>query len=190
VISADQPLDAIALNAGVGPSGSFVDETELNAELDMIRLNVLSTVHLAKHAAQQMASRGSGRILITSSIAGTMPTPFHAVYGATKAFLLEFSQSLYYELKDKGVTVTALKPGATDTEFFNRAEMEDTKVGSKGKEENDPADVAQQGYDALMAGEKEVFAASLMTKVQGTLGKFIPDTVKASMYEKAAKHKS
>jgi short-subunit dehydrogenase len=190
VISADQPLDAIALNAGVGPSGSFVDETELNAELDMIRLNVLSTVHLAKHAAQQMSSRGSGRILITSSIAGTMPTPFHAVYGATKAFLLEFSQSLYYELKDRGVTVTALKPGATDTEFFNRAEMEDTKVGSKGKEENDPADVAQQGYDALMAGEKEVFAASLMTKVQGTLGKFIPDTVKSSMYEKAAKHKS
>jgi short-subunit dehydrogenase len=185
-----QPVDAIALNAGVGPSGSFVDETDLDAELDMIRLNVLSTVQLAKHAAKQMAARGSGRILITSSIAGTSPTPYHAVYGATKAFLLEFSQSLYYELKDRGVTVTALKPGATDTEFFSRAEMEDTAVGSKGKEENDPADVAQQGYDALMAGDKEVFAASFKTKVEGTLGRFIPDSVKASMYEKQAKHQA
>jgi uncharacterized protein len=188
--STGRPVDAIALNAGVGPSGSFVDETDLDAELDMIRLNVLSTVHLAKHAAQQMAARGTGRILITASVAGTMPTPYHAVYGATKAFLLEFSQSLYYELKDRGVTVTALKPGATDTEFFRRANMEDTEVGSKGKEENDPADVAQQGFDALMAGEKEVFAASLMTKAQGALGRFIPDSVKASMYEKQARHKS
>lgn len=190
VVSVGRPVDAIALNAGVGPGGSFVDETELDDELDMIRLNVLSTVQLAKYAAQQMAARGAGRILITSSIAGTMPTPYQAVYGATKAFLLEFSQSLYYELKDRGITVTALKPGATDTEFFRRAGMEDTKVGSKEKEENDPAEVAQQGYDALMAGEKEVFAASWMTKAEGTLGKFVPDKVKASMYKKSAKHQS
>ena len=91
IVAFGRTVDAIALNAGVGPRGSFVDETDLDAELDMIRLNVLSTVQLAKHAAQQMVARGSGRILITASIAGTMPTPYHAVYGATKAFLLEFS---------------------------------------------------------------------------------------------------
>jgi short-subunit dehydrogenase len=139
-------------------------------------------------AARQMAERGSGRILITASIAGTMPTPFQAVYGATKAFDLEFAQSLRYELKDRGVTVTALKPGATDTEFFRRADMEDTKVGTEGKKSNHPADVAQQGFDALMKGEDEVFAAATSTKVAGTMGRFMPDSVKASQHAKMAKH--
>ena len=117
-----------------------------------------------------------------------MPTPQMAVYGASKAFDLEFAQSLRYELKDTGVTVTALKPGATDTEFFRRAEMEDTKVGSKGKKSNDPADVAKHGFEALMAGEQEVFAESMSTKATGVLGRFMPDSVKASQHEKMAKH--
>lgn len=183
-----RPVDAIAINAGIGTSGDFSSETSLQQELRIIDLNVRSTVHLAKLAARQMAARGSGRILITSSIAGTMPTPYMAVYGASKAFGLEFAQSLRYELKDRGVTVTALKPGATDTEFFRRAGMEDTEVGTKGKESNDPADVAKQGFDAMMSGDQEVFAASLSTKVAGTLGRFMPDTVKASQHEKVAKH--
>jgi short-subunit dehydrogenase len=183
-----RPVDAIAINAGVGTSGDFSGETDLQKELRIVDLNVRSTVHLAKLAARQMAERGAGRILITASIAGTMPTPYMAVYGASKAFDLEFAQSLRYELKDKGVTVTALKPGATDTEFFKRAGMEDTQVGSKGKESNDPADVAKQGFDALMAGEQEVFAASLSTKAAGTLGRFMPDSVKASQHAKMAKH--
>ena len=183
-----RPVDAIAINAGIGTAGDFADETDLRKELKLIDLNVRSTVHLAKLAARQMKARGEGRILITASIAGTMPTPQMAVYGASKAFDLEFAQSLRYELKDTGVTVTALKPGATDTEFFNRAGMQDTKVGSKGKESNDPADVAKQGFEALMAGEQDVFAESTSTKVTGVLGRFMPDSVKASQHQKMAKH--
>ncbi|MBS1806415.1 MAG: SDR family NAD(P)-dependent oxidoreductase [Acidobacteria bacterium] len=183
-----RPVDAIAINAGIGTAGEFADETDLRRELKIIDLNVRSTVHLAKLAARQMKARGAGRILITASIAGTMPTPQMAVYGASKAFDLEFAQSLRYELKDSGVTVTALKPGATDTEFFKRAEMEDTKVGSKGKESNDPAEVAKQGFEALMAGEQEVFAESASIKLTGVLGRFMPDSVKASQHQKMSKH--
>lgn len=181
-------VDAIALNAGIGTAGDFSEETELERELKMVDLNVRSTVHLAKLAARQMVERGEGKILITASIAGTMPTPQMAVYGATKAFDLEFAQSLHHELKDKGVTVTALKPGATDTEFFRRAEMEDTKVGTEGKKTNDPAEVAKQGFDALMRGDQEVFAEAWSTKISGTLGGMMPDAVKASQHEKMAKH--
>lgn len=181
-------VDAIAINAGIGTAGEFSSETDLGQELRIVDLNVRATVHLAKLAARRMAERGQGRILITSSIAGTMPTPYMAVYGATKAFGLEFAQSLRYELKDKGVTVTALKPGATDTDFFRRADMEDTKVAEEAKKSNDPAEVARQGFDALMAGEQEVFAESLSTKIAGTLGRFMPDSVKASQHGKMAKH--
>jgi short-subunit dehydrogenase len=190
ILAAGRPVDAIALNAGIGIAGDFTQETELEVELKIIDLNVRSTVHLAKLAARQMVGRGAGRILITASIAGTMPTPFMAVYGASKAFDLEFAQSLRYELKDTGVTVTALKPGATDTDFFRRAEMEDTEIGSSGKESNDPAEVAKQGFDALMRGEQEVFAASLSTKAAGVMGRFMPDSAKAAMHEKMAKHGS
>lgn len=183
-----RPVDAIAINAGIGTSGEFATETDLNRELKIIDLNVRSTVHLAKLAAQQMVQRGEGKILITASIAGTMPTPLMAVYGATKAFDLEFAQSLHHELKDKGVTVTALKPGATDTDFFRRADMEDTKVGSEGKKTNDPADVAKQGFDALMRGDQEVFAEAWTTKVSGTIGGMMPDSMKASQHKKMAAH--
>jgi short-subunit dehydrogenase len=189
ILATGRPINAIALNAGFGPSGSFADETDLQKELDMIRLNVMSTVILAKHTLRQMAGRRAGKVLITSSIAGTMPTPNHAVYGATKAFLLEFAQSLHYELKDRGVTVTALKPGATDTEFFRRSGMEDTRVAEQAKKSNDPAEVAQQGFDALMAGKPEVFAESITTKIGGTLGGMMPDSVKAAQYKELAKHK-
>ncbi len=179
-----RPVDAIAINAGVGVSGDFAQDTNLEAELQLIDLNVKSTVHLAKRVLQDMVPRGQGRILFTSSMASTMPTPYLAVYGASKAFVQSFSQSLRNELKDTGVTVTALMPGATDTDFFRRADMEDTKLGSEGKLENDPADVARQGYDAMMKGEDRIFAASTMTKVQGEMARFIPESVKAEMHRK------
>jgi short-subunit dehydrogenase len=190
IVADGRPVDAIVLNAGVGPSGSFAEETDLDRELDAIRLNIMSTVILAKHALSEMVKRKQGRVLITSSVAGTMPTPNHAIYGATKAFLLEFSQSLHYELKDQGVTVTALKPGATDTEFFRRSGMEDTQVAEEAKKSNDPAEVAQQGFDALMEGKVEVFAESLTTKLSGVAERVLPDSVKAAQYARMAKHKS
>jgi short-subunit dehydrogenase len=188
--STNKPVDAIAINAGIGVGGDFVRETRLEEELKMIALNVTSTVHLAKRVLPGMVERGEGKVLITSSIAGTMPTPLEAVYGATKAFGLSLVQSLRNELKDTGVTVTALQPGATDTNFFHRAGLDNTEVGSEGKFENDPADVARQGYDALMAGKDHVFSASMKTKLQGELGKFIPESVKAEQHRKMAEPKS
>lgn len=183
-------VDAIAINAGVGVGGDFARETDLEEELNMIQLNVTSVVHLAKRVVQHMVRRNEGKILITSSIAGTMPTPLSTVYGATKAFDLSFARGLRQELEDTNITVTALQPGATDTEFFDRADMGNTKVGTEGKHENDPADVAQQGFDAMMKGEDHVYAASWKTKIQGELGRFIPESVKGAMHKKMMEPKT
>jgi uncharacterized protein len=185
-----RPIDVLALNAGIGVGGDFTRETDLQRELRIIQLNVTSVVHLAKLVLQQMVQRGKGRVLITSSIAGTMPTPLEAVYGASKAFDLSFAESLRHELEDTGVTVTALQPGPTNTEFFQRAGMENTKVGSEGKYTNDPREVAEQGYEALMAGEDHVFASSMKTKIQGELGKFVPESFKAKQHQKMSEPKS
>jgi uncharacterized protein len=141
-----RPLAAIAINAGVGVGGPFVDN-DLEDELRLIDLNVVSVVRLAKYAVRDMVSRGSGRILLTSSIAAEAPAPFLAVYGASRAFVQSFAEALHYELKDTGVTVTALQAGPTDTSFFERVE-----------EKDDPAEVARQGFEAMMAGEHRVKA--------------------------------
>jgi short-subunit dehydrogenase len=177
------------MNAGVGVGGDFARETDLEEELKMVQLNVTSVVHLAKRVLKQMVARNEGKILITSSIAGTMPAPLEAVYGATKAFDLSFAKSLRHELKDTNIAVTALQPGPTNTDFFHRAGMEDTKVGSEGKFTNDPREVAQQGYEALMKNEDHIYASSFKTKVQGELGRFIPDSVKAEQHRKQAEPK-
>ncbi len=147
------PLDAAAINAGVGVGGLFA-ETDLDQEINIVRLNVEGTVHIAKHVVQHMVAQGSGRILITSSIASEMVAPREAVYAASKAFDLSFAKSLRAELEDTGVTVTALQPGPTDTDFFHRAGMDNTKVGTEGKKESEPYDVAKQGFEALMKGEE------------------------------------
>ncbi|PSF36015.1 oxidoreductase [Aphanothece hegewaldii CCALA 016] len=177
-----QPVEAIAINAGVGVGGDFARETDLQDELNLINLNVVSTVHLAKRVVKDMVDRGFGRILFTSSIAAIMPGPFEAVYAASKSFIQSFSEALRNELKDTGVTVTALMPGPTDTNFFHRAGMDDTKAGSNKKD--DPADVAKQGFEALMSGKDSVIAGSLMTKIQGTISNILPDTVNAEQHRK------
>jgi uncharacterized protein len=161
-----RPLAAIAINAGVGVGGPFVDNN-LEEELRLIDLNIVSVVRLAKYAVRDMVSRGSGRILFTSSIAAEMPAPFLAVYGASKAFVQSFAEALHHELKDTGVTVTALQPGPTDTNFFERAEVMDTKVGVEDKD--DPADMARQGFEAMMAGKHRVVASSARNKVQSAM---------------------
>lgn len=181
-----RPVDAIAVNAGIGVGGLFA-ETDLEQEINIVRTNVEGTVHLTKYAVQHMVKRGQGRILITASIAGEMVAPREAVYAASKAFDLSFAKSLRVELEDTGVTVTALQPGPTDTNFFHRAGMDDTKVGQEGKKESEPYDVAKQGFKALMAGEKHVYAASLTTKIEGAVANITPDAVKAAMHEKMAR---
>ena len=181
-----EPLDVACINAGVGVGGLFA-ETDLDAELNMIDLNCTHMVHLAKRVVQQMTRTGSGKILFTASIAGEMVAPRQAVYAATKAFDLSFAHSLRYELRDTNITVTALQPGATDTDFFHRAGMDNTQVGQEGKSESQPEDVARQGIEALMAGKDHVYAASMKTKVEGSMLNLVPGAVKGAMHEKMAK---
>jgi short-subunit dehydrogenase len=184
IIAAGRPVDALALNAGVGAGGAFATDTALADELRIIDLNVRSTVHLAKHVIGDMVERDQGRVLFTSSIASTMPGAFQAVYNASKSFVQSFALALRNELEDTGVTITALMPGPTDTEFFERADMLDTKVGAG--EKDDPADVAREGFDAMMRGEERVVAGSLTTKIQGKAGRILPDGVKAGMHRRMA----
>jgi uncharacterized protein len=179
-----RPVAAAALNAGVGAGGAFATDTELEDELRLIDLNVRSTVHLAKLLVRDMVARDEGRILFVSSIASTMPGSFQAVYNASKSFVQSFAMALRDELKDTQVTVTSLMPGPTDTEFFERADMLDTKVGAGDKD--DPADVARKGFEALMAGKERVVAASLSTKLQGRGSRLLPDSAKAAMHRRMA----
>jgi short-subunit dehydrogenase len=178
-----RPLAAAALNAGRGAGGAFTD-IDLEDDLEIVDLNVRSTVHLAKYVVRDMAARDEGRILFTSSIASTMPGSFQAVYNASKSFVQSFALALRNELKDTNVTITSLMPGPTDTEFFERADMLDTKVGAGDKD--DPADVARDGFEALMAGKDRVVSASTSTKLQGRGSRFMPDGVKAEMHRKMA----
>ncbi|NYJ07969.1 SDR family NAD(P)-dependent oxidoreductase [Petropleomorpha daqingensis] len=179
-------LDAVALNAGVGQGGAFVD-TDLADDQEIIDLNITSTVHLAKLVLRDMAARDEGRVLITSSIASTMPGSFQPVYNASKSFLQSFAQAVQEELKDTGVTITSLMPGPTDTNFFHRAEMDDTAVGQGTKD--DPAQVAAQGFAALMDGKNKIVAGSLKTKAQGALNDVLPDRVKAMAHRQMAEPK-
>ena len=184
VRAAGRPLAAAALNAGVGAGGAFATDTDLADELRLVDLNVRSTVHLAKYVVRDMVGRDEGRILFTSSIASTMPGAFQAVYNASKSFVQSFALALREELKETGVTITSLMPGPTDTEFFARADMLDTRVGEGPKD--DPADVARLGFEALMGGEERVVAASVKTKLQGRASRVLPDGAKAKMHRKMA----
>ena len=176
-----RPLDAAALNAGVGGGGAFVD-IDLEKQLNIVDLNCRSTVHLAHLVLRDMVARNSGRVLFTSSIASTMPGSFQAVYNASKSF--DQSLALRNELEDTEVTITSLMPGPTDTEFFERADMEDTKIGAGDKD--DPEDVARLGFEALMDGKERVVAASPTTKLQGRASRLLPDSAKAQLHRKMA----
>jgi short-subunit dehydrogenase len=176
-----RPVDALLLNAGVGVGGRFI-ETDLDAELSMIALNCNHTVHLAKRIVPAMVSRGQGRILMTASVVSTAPAPYQAVYGATKAFVMSFAEALRVEIADSGVTVTALQPGATDTHFFERAEMMDTKVGQA--EKDDPAFVAKRGFEAMMAGKDSVLGGTFKNRLEGLANELLPETTKAKQVAK------
>ena len=183
IVSTARPVSAAALNAGVGQGGAFVD-TDLADELKIIDLNITSTVHLAKRLLRDIVARDEGRVLITSSIASTMPGSFQAIYNASKSFLQSFAEALQNELKDTHVTITSLMPGPTETNFFHRADMDDTKVGQGSKD--DPAQVAKQGFDALMAGKERIVGGSATTKAQEAANKVLPDKLKAAAHRQMA----
>jgi short-subunit dehydrogenase len=144
---------------------------------------VTGTIYLEHRVGKDMRARKSGRILFTGSIAGFMPGTFQAVYNATKAFIDSFSFALRAELKDSGVTVTCLMPGATETDFFERADMLDTKVGQSKKD--DPADVAKVGYDAMMAGDGDV-VSGWQNKLRSAIALVTPSGVLAEMHRNMA----
>jgi len=148
----------------------------------VIDLNVVGTTHLAKRVLEPMVERGEGRVLFTASVASSAPGPYHAVYAASKAFVLSLAEALRYEVKDTGVTVTALMPGPTDTEFFERADMLDTPVG-RSEAKDDPADVARAGFEALMSGADHI-VVGMKNKVQVTAANVLPDPVTAAQQAK------
>jgi short-subunit dehydrogenase len=184
-VRATGTLDAAALNAGVGQGGRFLD-IDIEDEQDIIDVNISSTVRLAKHVLRDMNGRGTGRVLITSSIASTMPGTYQAVYNASKSFLQSFSEAVQAELRDdkSEVTVTSLMPGPTETNFFHRADMDDTNVGSSAKD--DPAKVAEQGYEAMLKGKDKVFGGSVTSQAQGKLAGVLPDRLKAALHRRMA----
>jgi uncharacterized protein len=177
-------VQALVLNAGTGTGGAFAGPTELGDHLAVVDVNVRSTVHLTKLLVPAMISAGHGRIMVTSSIAANSPGPYNSVYNASKAFLSSFAQALRDELRGTGVSVTSLMPGPTDTRFFERAGMTDTKIGSGPKD--DAATVAAQGFSAMMKGTDHVVAGSLRNKIQSVAGHLLPDPLLAAVHRRMA----
>ena len=177
-----RPVEILIANAGRGLGRGFLDQ-DLNEALRVAHTNIDGTIYLVYRIGRQMRDRRRGRILITGSIAGLMPGTFQAVYNGSKAFLDSFSIALANELKDSGVTVTCLMPGATETAFFERADMLDTKVGTE--EKADPADVARTGYDAMMRGELKVIHG-FGNKMRAAAAAVAPESTLAQMHRKMA----
>lgn len=174
-------IDVLVNDAGQGVYGKFV-ETDLNRELDIIQLNIASLVTLTKLYLKEMVARNTGKILNVASIAGKTPGPYQAVYHGTKAFVHSFNEAVRAEIQDKAVTITSLLPGATDTDFFNKADMLDSKIVKEGQLA-DPAKVAKDGYEAMLAG-KDMVISGLKNKIQVTLGNVTPDSMQAEQMGK------
>jgi short-subunit dehydrogenase len=179
-----RPVEAAVLNVGIAIGGAFVDNT-LEDDLRVIAINVTGTVHMAKRVVQHMVPNGSGRILIVSSVSATQPTPFETVYGPSKAFGFSFAESLREELRETGVTVTALLPGATDTDFHANAGMAETAIGKAAK--NNRHIVAKQGFEALMNDEDHVVGGSEATKQRAVENRTLPEPVKAARHAAMAR---
>jgi short-subunit dehydrogenase len=173
-----RPVELLFANAGRGLGRSFLDQSFQDWR-KVVDTNITGTLYLIQKVGQEMKARGQGKILITGSIAGLMPGTFQAVYNGTKAFLDSFSYALRHELKDSGVGVTCLMPGATETEFFERADMMDTKVGTQKKA--DAAKVAKDGWDALMKGEGSV-VSGWDNKLRAAIAHIAPDGMLAEQH--------
>ena len=175
-------VEALVANAGRGLGKGFLDQ-DFNDVMRVVNTNITGTIYLLHKVGRDMRARKAGKILIVGSIAGFMPGTYQAVYNATKAFLDSFSFALRAEMADSGITVTCLMPGATETEFFERADMLDTKIG-QGKKD-DPADVAATGFKAMMKGEGDV-VSGWHNKLQSAIALVTPSSVLAEQHRKKA----
>jgi len=178
----DRLVDALFANAGRGLGKGFLDQ-DFEEIQRVINTNVSGTVYLLHKLVNDMRERGQGRVLITGSVAGFMPGTYQAVYNASKSFVQSFAEALREELKDTDLTITALMPGPTDTNFFERAEMMDTKIGQSKK--MDPADVARIGFEAMLKGEGDV-VAGFKNKLQAAAAAVTPQSVLAEQHRKMA----
>jgi len=177
-----RPVDALLANAGHGLGKAFLDQ-DFDAARHVVDTNITGTIYLIHKVGRDMRARNQGRILITGSIAGFMPGSFQAVYNGTKAFIDSFSFALRNELKDTNITVTCLMPGATETEFFKRADLEDTKVGTD--EKDDAAKVAKDGFEAMLRGDADV-VSGWHNKLQTTIANITPSGILAEQHRKMA----
>lgn len=176
-------IDLLCANAGIGRGGAFLDQNVADWRRS-VDTNITGTLYLLQHVLADMVARDDGKVLVTGSIAGYIPGAFNAVYNATKAFIDNFTEALRNEIKDRtGVTVTTLMPGPTETEFFDRAGMNDTKVGQADKA--DPAKVAQDGWDALFAGKGHI-VSGISNKLQVAASGVVPQSVLAEQHRKQA----
>jgi short-subunit dehydrogenase len=177
-----RPVEALIANAGRGLGKGFLDQ-RFEDVMRVVNTNITGTIYLIQKIGRDMRARKDGKILIVGSIAGFVPGSYQAVYNATKAFLDSFSLALRAEIADRGVTVTCLMPGATETEFFERADMLDTKVGQAKKD--DPADVAATGFKAMMRGDADV-VSGWHNKLQSAIALVTPSSVLAEQHRKMA----
>ncbi len=181
--AAGRQIDLLCANAGRGLGHGFLEQS-VEDWRRVVDTNITGTVYLLQKVLRPMVARNDGKVLITGSIAGFMPGAFNAVYNGTKAFVDSFADAIRNELKDaEGVTITTLMPGATDTEFFNRADMDDTKVGTQQKD--DAAKVARDGWDALMDGSAHI-VSGWKNKVQAAVAHVTPAAVLAEQHRKMA----
>jgi short-subunit dehydrogenase len=178
-------IDVLVNNAGHGHYGEFIN-TDLQMELKIIQLNVASLVILSKLFLKDMVKRGEGKVLNTSSIASKSPGPWQSVYHGTKAFVQSFTEAVREEVKDKGIVITALLPGVTDTDFFRKAGMQSSKIAQDKSKMADPAEVAKDGYDALMSG-KDMVISGLKNKIDVALNNITPDQSNAKKMFKRQK---
>ncbi len=177
-----RPVEALLANAGHGLGRAFLDQ-DFTKVRHVVDTNITGTIYLIQKVGRDMRARGHGRILITGSIAGFLPGTYQAVYNASKAFIDSFSFALRHEVKEQGITVTCLMPGATETEFFERADLMDTKIGQSKKD--DPAEVARTGFDAMMRGDGDV-VSGWHNKLQAAIASVTPAGMLAEQHRKKA----
>lgn len=176
----DLLIDVLVNDAGQGQYGLFVD-SDIRRQLDIIQLNVSSLTVLTHLFLKDMVARNEGKVLQLGSIASELPGPWQAVYHATKAYVLSLTEALIRELKDTNITLTTLQPGATDTDFFNKADMQESKI--LDTKLSDPVKVAKDGYEALMKGDDKI-VSGFKNKAMVASSNIMPDTAVAAQMDK------